>query len=132
MDRSRFRPRFAGFRRRVLARVLGGLFVAACALQLWTACNKKDGKPAADADPKVAAGRIVYYSNCIACHNANPSLDGSLGPAIKGSALELIQARVLRGEYPPGYSPKRKTKIMIKLPLMEADVENVHAFLNAN
>jgi hypothetical protein len=37
----------------------------------------------------------------------------------------------LRGEYPPGYTPKRPSKIMIKLPLMEEDVEKVHAFLNA-
>jgi mono/diheme cytochrome c family protein len=102
-------------------------FLIACALQLWTACRKQDP----NADPKVVMGRGVYLSNCIACHNMNPERDGSLGPAIKGSALDLLQARVLRGEYPPGYSPKRPTKIMVKLPLMEADVEAVHAYLNA-
>jgi mono/diheme cytochrome c family protein len=107
--------------------VLSGLFAIACALQVWTACNKKD----ANTDPKVLAGRGVYLANCIACHNMNPERDGSLGPAIKGSALDLLQARVLRAEYPPGYTPKRATKMMVKLPLMEADVENLHAFLNA-
>jgi hypothetical protein len=38
---------------------------------------------------------------------------------------------VLRGEYPPGYTPKRDTKIMVKLPLMEEDVAKIHKFLNA-
>ena len=106
---------------------LSGLFAIACAMQVWTACNKRD----ANADPKVLAGRGVYLANCIACHNMNPERDGSLGPAIKGSSLELLQARVLRGEYPPGYAPKRATKMMVKLPLMEADVEKLHAFLNS-
>lgn len=124
-------PRGGASRRRAFPAAVGAPFAAAfliaCALQLWTACRKQD----ANADPKVLAGRGVYLSNCIACHNANPALDGSLGPAIKGSALELVRARVLRGEYPPGYTPKRQTKIMVKLPLMEADVEAVHAYLNA-
>ncbi len=123
-----FSRRGSGSRRRAyLTRSLAGLFALACALQLWTACGKKDP----NADPKVTLGRGIYLSNCIACHNVNPAMDGSLGPAIKGSALELVQARVLRGEYPPGYTPKRQTKIMVKLPLMEADVEAVHAYLNA-
>ncbi|MDB5047924.1 MAG: hypothetical protein JWO30_995 [Fibrobacteres bacterium] len=99
---------------------------AAC-LECWTACNKKD----ANADPKVQMGRGLYLSNCIACHNANPALDGSLGPAIKGSGLDLVKARVLHGEYPPGYTPKRATKIMVKLPLTEANVEDIQAYLAA-
>jgi mono/diheme cytochrome c family protein len=123
-------PRGAASRRRsfpAAAATVATAFLIACALQLWTACRKQD----TNTDPKVLAGRGVYLSNCIACHNMNPALDGSLGPAIKGSALDLLQARVLRGEYPPGYTPKRLTKIMVKLPLMEADVEAVHAYLNA-
>jgi hypothetical protein len=58
-------------------------------------------------------------------------VDGAVGPAIKGSALELVQARVLRGEYPAGYAPKRSTHIMQRLPLTEENVEAIHAFLNA-
>jgi mono/diheme cytochrome c family protein len=111
----------------LLGRALAGLFLAACVLQLWTACNKQDP----NADPLVRKGRAVYLSNCISCHNVNPNLDGSLGPAIKNSPLDLVQARVLRGEYPPGYTPKRPTKIMQKLPLMDADVEALHVYLNA-
>ncbi len=118
-----FPPLVGSAARRILA--LSAL--AACVLQVGTACNKKD----ANADPKAMRGRVVFAANCIACHNANPSLDGTLGPAIKGSSLELLQARVLHGEYPPGYSPKRTTRIMQKLPLTEANVADLHAFLNA-
>ncbi len=114
--------------RLLAARVLAAAFVAACVLQLMTACGKKQS---AGGDPEVEAGRGLYLAHCIACHNVNPALDGSLGPSLKGSALELVQARVMRGEYPPGYTPKRTTKIMVKLPLTEEDVGKIHKFLNA-
>jgi mono/diheme cytochrome c family protein len=113
---------------RPAARLLAGAFSVACVLQLMTACNKKQ---AAGGDTEADAGRGIYLAHCIACHNVNPALDGSLGPALKGSSLELLQARVMRGEYPPGYTPKRTTKIMVRLPLMEEDVAKIHKFLNA-
>lgn len=113
---------------RLSGRAIAIAFCAACVLQVWTACNKKE---ASGGDPEVEAGRAIFMSHCIACHNTDPSRDGSLGPAIKGSSLELVQARVMRGEYPPGYAPKRATHIMVKLPLTEEDVEKVHKFLNA-
>jgi len=108
-------------------RILALTSLPASALQLWTACGKK----APPDDPKVVRGQVLFFANCISCHNGNPAFDGTLGPAIKGSALELVQARVLRGEYPPGYTPKRTTRIMQKLPLTEANVDDIHAFLNA-
>ena len=111
-----------------LGRIVLTAFALACVLQLWTACGKRQPETG---DPKVVAGHGQFLAHCIACHNANPALDGSLGPAIKGSSLELLQARVLRGEYPAGYTPKRQTHIMVKLPLTEEDVANVHAYLNA-
>lgn len=103
------------------------LFLAACALQTWTACNKRDPNE----DPKIRTGRVLYQASCSACHNRNPGVDGALGPSVKGSSLELLKARVLHGTYPPGYTPKRDTKVMVKLPLTEPDVEAIHAFLNA-
>jgi mono/diheme cytochrome c family protein len=57
--------------------------------------------------PLAQEGRQVYLNVCIACHNGVPAQDGSVGPAIAGASRELIEAKVLRGEYPPGYTPKR-------------------------
>ena len=75
-------------------------------------------------------GKVAYASRCTSCHHMDPSKDGTLGPAIKDASLELLKARVIHGTYPPGYTPKRATKIMVKLPLTEADVEAIHAFLS--
>jgi mono/diheme cytochrome c family protein len=33
---------------------------------------------------QAARGRIVYMTNCVVCHNANPNLAGSQGPPIAG------------------------------------------------
>ena len=49
---------------RAVLRSLGALFLAAAAIQLGTACNKRES--AANADPKVRDGRAVYISYCIA------------------------------------------------------------------
>jgi mono/diheme cytochrome c family protein len=95
--------------------------------EFWVAC----GKSGAATKNAAASGQSIYMLHCTACHNPNPALDGSLGPALKGSALELLEARVLRGEYPPGYIPKRATHIMTQLPLTEEEVDSIHAFLNA-
>ena len=118
----------SGLFRGVLLALLPAALLAASAAELLSACNRKD---AASADPAVSKGKALYFTHCIACHSANPAVDGTLGPAIKGSGLDLLKARVLQGTYPPGYTPKRETKIMRRLPLTEADVEALHAFLNA-
>ncbi len=57
--------------------------------------------------PLAQQGERVYQNVCIACHHGDPTQDGALGPAIAGSSAELLDARVIRGEYPPGYTPKR-------------------------
>ncbi len=88
--------------------------------------------PAQEADDPAALatrGRAVYTANCIACHNPDPSLEGGIGPAIAGSTLELLEARVMRNEYPEGYKPKRETKAMIPLPYLEKDLAALAAFL---
>ncbi|HLP41935.1 MAG TPA: cytochrome c [Fibrobacteria bacterium] len=103
------------------------LLVFAAVLELLSACNKSERAPR---DPLVATGQAAYSLRCGSCHHPDPARDGSLGPAIKGASLELLKARVLHGTYPEGYTPKRSTKIMRKLPLTEADVEAIHAFLN--
>jgi mono/diheme cytochrome c family protein len=74
-------------------------------------------------------GRGVYMGNCTACHNMDPTQDGSLGPAIKGSSRALIEARVLYSTYPDGYTPKRDTRLMIALPYLKDDIDALAAFL---
>ena len=77
----------------------------------------------------VAAGRSVYTANCIACHNMDPAQDGALGPAVAGASLSMLEARVLRGEYPEGYTPKRPSMIMIPLPHLEPQIPELAAYL---
>jgi mono/diheme cytochrome c family protein len=79
----------------------------------------------------VERGAVIYRTNCIACHNANPNLPGSLGPAIAGAPRDLIATRVLHGAYPAGYLPKRHTHIMKPLPWLEPHIEDLAAFLAA-
>ena len=86
------------------------------------------GACAGDGSP-TARGKQVYFSQCIACHNSDPSKNGPLGPAIKGSSRELIEARVLRGEYPLGYKPKRGTAIMKPMPQLAPAIPDLTAFL---
>ena len=76
-----------------------------------------------------ARGRRVYLAQCIACHNSDPAKDGPLGPAIKGSSRELLEARVLGGAYPPGYKPKRGTAIMQPMPQLASVIDDLAAFL---
>lgn len=79
----------------------------------------------------VSRGERIYNVNCIACHHRDPSQDGGLGPPVAGSSRELIEARVMRGEYPPGYTPKADTRLMIPLPHLEPELDALAAFLES-
>jgi mono/diheme cytochrome c family protein len=76
-------------------------------------------------------GRRVYLANCTACHNTDPALPGAIGPAVAGSQRELIEARVLRAEYPPGYTPKRPTHAMVALPHLAGSIDDLTAYLSS-
>jgi mono/diheme cytochrome c family protein len=90
---------------------------------LLAACSEGGG------DPLAARGRQVYLAQCTQCHNADPGLAGPVGPALKGTPREVIEAKVLRGEYPAGYSPKRPTKVMPPQPALAPDVAALAAYL---
>ena len=66
---------------------------------------------------------------CVACHNRDPSKDGPLGPAIKGSSQELLEARVLTSNYPPNYQPKRPTKVMPQFPFLKSEIPYLATYL---
>lgn len=92
-------------------------------------CQKSD-LPNRSLSSLESRGKGVYISNCIACHNPNPTLDGSIGPAIAGSSLDLITHRVLTRGYPSGYKPKRNSEVMPAFPQLEKDAPGLHAYLN--
>jgi mono/diheme cytochrome c family protein len=103
--------------------------IALCAIAL-AACSKDDS-PKSGKKADVARGRAVYVANCVACHASDPSRDGPIGPAIKGSSKELLEARVLTMSYPPGYKPKRPTKVMPQFPFLKDEIPHLAAYLTS-
>ena len=104
-----------------------GSLAAAAAIAVFAFAGCGETEPIGS--EAAARGRAVYMNVCIACHNGNPNQDGALGPAIAGSSLELIQAKVLRAEYPEGYEPKRAGIVMPKFEYLEEKLPDVAAFL---
>ena len=83
-------------------------------------------------DPAAALakrGEQVFQTNCTACHARDPGRDGPVGPAVAGASLELLEAKVLRNQYPPGYTPKRDTNAMIPLAHLEPELPALAAYL---
>src|SRR5574338_909345 len=70
-------------------------------------------------------GKAVYQSNCIGCHNQNPRLSGSVGPDIQNSNYELLERRLMFGDYPRGYKPKRSTRIMPTFPHLKEEIPSL-------
>jgi mono/diheme cytochrome c family protein len=104
-----------------------GLALAALLTTATTLAACSD--PTTTADPKAERGRQIYLAQCIACHNPDPALAGPLGPPVKGSSRELLEAKVLKGTYPPGYTPKRPTTLMPPQPALEPEIPNLAAYL---
>ena len=87
-------------------------------------------QPSTDESP-VELGRRAYVANCTACHNPDPTKEGTIGPAVAGSSLALVEARVLRAEYPPGHTPKRPSALMPAQPYLKKDVPDLAAYLGS-
>jgi mono/diheme cytochrome c family protein len=102
--------------RRVLAMLLSGALLAGCS-------------QGPTLSPEAERGRQVYASQCTSCHSSDPAQNGPLGPAVKGSSRELVEARVVRGVYPPGYTPKRPSAIMQPMPNLAGRVDDLVAYL---
>lgn len=93
----------------------------------WAALGCNDAQaPVPDA---AARGKVTYMNVCIACHAADPGEDGILGPAIADASLELLEAKVLRGEYPKGYEPKRAGATMPNYAYVAEQLPDLQAFL---
>jgi mono/diheme cytochrome c family protein len=90
---------------------------------LLAACSDGGG------DPLVARGRQIYLSQCTQCHSADPAQAGPVGPPVKGASRELLEAKILRGDYPPRYTPKRSTKVMPPQPALAPDIPALAAYV---
>lgn len=94
------------------------------------ACTKDSNLPAKTAQKgNPERGRGIYLANCAMCHNPEPSKEGPIGPAVKGSSQALLEARVLKASYPPGYTPKRNTSVMPAQPHLRSAIPDLAAFL---
>ena len=101
-----------------------------CCLLASVACSSGNGD--GELGPLALEGKDVYQNVCIACHHGDPNRDGALGPAIAGASEELLLARVVRGEYPPGYVPKRPDSgAMPRFPQLEGQMPALAAYLAA-
>ena len=96
---------------------------ATIALALTTGCAQETLSPEAE------RGRQVYQAQCIICHNTDPGQPGVVGPPARGSSEVLLRAKVLEGAYPPGYTPRRPTKVMQPMPQLANDIPALAAYL---
>jgi mono/diheme cytochrome c family protein len=99
------------------------LLAAGAAALALAACGREPLSPEAE------RGRQVYLSQCTACHAMDPSQPGAVGPEVKGAPRELLEAKILRGTYPPGHKPKRPTSVMPPQPQVAADIPALTAYL---
>jgi mono/diheme cytochrome c family protein len=97
-------------------------------LLLAAACS--DGaESTASVSAEAQRGRQVYENVCIACHAGDPGQPGSVGPQIAGASRELLEAKVLRGEYPPGYTPVRPGQAMPRYDYLKDRIGDLAAYL---
>ncbi len=87
------------------------------------------GESEESGDAAVARGEKIYRNVCVVCHNADPNLADSLGPEIAIASRELLEAKLLRGEYPADYTPKRNTQQMPRFEYLEPNLDDIAAFL---
>jgi mono/diheme cytochrome c family protein len=80
---------------------------------------------------EASTGKALYQARCTSCHNVNPTKPGNIGPDLAGSSLELITLKTQKREYPKGYKPKRKTRVMPRIVLTEKQLKDLHAYINS-
>ena len=79
----------------------------------------------------IEKGRRVYFANCVSCHNSNPKKPGSIGPEVYGLSIDVLTQKIVSGNYPENYKPKRTSKIMPSMPHLKKEISNLHAFINS-
>lgn len=100
-------------------------FLALAAALGLAAC----GDSSTPSNPLAERGRQVYMSQCTQCHATDPAQAGAVGPAVKRASKALLEAKILHGDYPPGYTPTRPTKVMPPVPALASDIDALAAYL---
>ena len=80
----------------------------------------------------IEKGRMVYFANCVSCHNNNPKKPGSIGPVVYGVPIDVLTQKIVSGKYPENYRPKRTSKIMPLMPHLNSEISNLYAFINSS
>ena len=80
----------------------------------------------------IEKGRVVYFANCVSCHNNNPKKPGSIGPEVYGVSIDVLKQKIIYGKYPEYYNPKRTSKIMPLMPYLNKKIPNLLAFINSS
>ena len=123
--------------------IMRRLFFALLLIMLVSNCEKKSiEQEEAEADQKklnntvalttdIEKGRMVYFANCVSCHNNNPKKPGSIGPEVYGVSIDVLTQKIISGKYPENYRPKRTSKIMPSMPHLNKEIANLHAFINS-
>ena len=119
------------------------LFFALLLIMLVSNCEKKSiEQEEKEADQKklnntvtlttdIERGRMVYFANCVSCHNKDPKKPGSIGPEVYGVSIDVLTQKIVSGKYPENYRPKRPSKIMPSMPHLNKEISNLHAFINS-
>ena len=79
----------------------------------------------------IEKGRMVYFANCVSCHNNNPKKPGSIGPVVYGVPIDVLTQKIVSGKYPENYRPKRTSKMMPLMPHLNSEISNLYAFINS-
>jgi len=107
----------------------GAVRAAALAAFASAALACGGGDEGAGLDAAAARGKTVYDNVCTACHSRDPREDGALGPRVAGASQELLEAKVLRGVYPPSFVPKLPSAAMPKYEYLAGSMGDVAAYL---
>ena len=94
--------------------------------------DKNNQKNSATLTNDIEKGRMVYFANCVSCHNNNPKKPGSIGPVVYGVPIDVLTQKIVSGEYPENYRPKRTSKIMPLMPHLNSEISNLYAFINSS
>ena len=79
----------------------------------------------------IEKGRMIYFANCVSCHNNNPKKPGSIGPVVYGVPIDVLTQKIVSGKYPENYRHKRTSKIMPLMPHLNREISNLNTFINS-